>query len=1197
MDGALTGPVLHIQKPIATLEVTPRMLKPLAVPFVCAAALVAAFASPASAETVLYRVNCGGPAIAAIDAGPEWAADDFGSPSPYVNHGPAGNNVFGSSAPMNPPHASVPAHVPAAVFADERWDPGSAPELQWEFPVANGPYLVRLMLAEGYSGTQSVGARRMDVACEGTVRLADYDMYAHFGGYTPGMESFVVSVADGSLSLEFRHTVADDPAIRGIEIVAVAQPGVLTPSPGALGFGPVQVGHVSVPHPVVISNLGAPGDPAITVSGATVSGPFTHTLTPQVLAPGQSRTFNVSFVPTAPGSVTGSLTIAHDGVAAPLVLPLSGEGTSSATIGFGKSALSGVSATNPTTLQFGPDGRLYVGQRDGSILVLGVSRTAANQYAVTSSETITSVRAIPNHDDFGNLAPAVDTRLVTGLLVTGTAANPVIYVTSSDPRMAVAGDIDLDTNSGVLTRLAWSGASWVHTDLVRGLPRCENDHATNGLALDPATQTLFVGQGGNTNMGAPSNNFSFLPEYALSAAILSVDLAAIGSTTYDLPTLDDEDRPGTADFNDPFGGNDGKNQARIVPGGPVQVYSPGWRNPFDVVRTASGRLYAIDNGPNAGWGGPPVGEGPGAGCTNADNDGGSASLADNLHLVTAGFYAGHPNPTRARTANTFNVTQPQSPVPADHPIECDYLPPGVPVALGGDGALATWNFSTNGITEYRGSNFGGLMQGNLLAASFNNTIERVALTANGDTASLVQTLFSNVGVTPLDVTAQADGDTFPGTIWVADYVSGAILVFEPLDYDGGGSTCNGANVPGLDDDGDGYANTDEILNGTSPCSAADVPPDFDHDYFSDRVDPDDDGDGLADLADAFARDASNGATPLPVRYSWDGGDPGFGFFGLGFTGLMLDGVTDYLDQFDPVRITAGGAAGKFTVDQVPGGDALGALGGQAYAFQFGVATDATTAAFRIRSRVSSPYFSGAAPVGDQSLGIVMGDGGDDDYLKLVLAGEAGQPVLDVVHEVAGVPATVRVPVPGYLGGIAVDLALDVDPAAGTVQPRAGMYGTGLTPVGPPITLVPGSAVHAAVTGPAALAVGVIATSRGGTPFVATWDYFDVLPMALVDVPANGPPAALRLLPAHPNPMRAGATMRFAMPEAGRVRLALYDVTGARCRTLVDGERAAGEHLVPYDGRDDAGQALPAGVYFARLDAGRASCTQRVVVVR
>ena len=59
-----------------------------------------------------------------------------------------------------------------------------------------------------------------------------------------------------------------------------------------------------------------------------------------------------------------------------------------------------------------------------------------------------------------------------------------------------------------------------------------------------------------------------------------------------------------------------KNQAILVPGGPVQVYAPGFRNAYDLEITQAGRMYTVDNGPNAGWGGIPVNEGPGGNCTN-----------------------------------------------------------------------------------------------------------------------------------------------------------------------------------------------------------------------------------------------------------------------------------------------------------------------------------------------------------------------------------------------------------------------------------------------------------------------------------------------------------------------------------------------------------------------------------------------------
>src|SRR4030095_7408131 len=132
----------------------------------------------------------------------------------------------------------------------------------------------------------------------------------------------------------------------------------------------------------------------------------------------------------------------------------------------------------------------------------------------------------------GALNSNVHNRLVTGILVRGTPANPVIYAMSSDPRIGGGingNNTNLDTNSGILSRLTWNGSAWVKLDLVRGLPRSEENHASNGLALDPATNTLYLAQGGHTNMGAISNNFALLPEYALSAAILAIDLDAIGS--------------------------------------------------------------------------------------------------------------------------------------------------------------------------------------------------------------------------------------------------------------------------------------------------------------------------------------------------------------------------------------------------------------------------------------------------------------------------------------------------------------------------------------------------------------------------------------------------------------------------------------------------------------------------------------------
>jgi hypothetical protein len=83
----------------------------------------------------------------------------------------------------------------------------------------------------------------------------------------------------------------------------------------------------------------------------------------------------------------------------------------------------------------------------------------------------------------------------------------------------------------------------------------------------------------------------------------------------------------------------------------------------------------------------------------------------------------------------------------------------------------------------------------------------------------------------------------------------------------------------------------------------------------------------------------------------------------------------------------------------------------------------------------------------------------------------------------------------------------------------------------------------------------------------------------------------------PDPVRAGATVSFSIPEAGTVRLSVYDVRGRLVRTLLDRELAAGDHEIPWSAGTGARSRLAPGVYFCRLEAGAISETSRLVVVR
>ena len=259
------------------------------------------------------------------------------------------------------------------------------------------------------------------------------------------------------------------------------------------------------------------------------------------------------------------------------------------------------------------------------------------------------------------------------------------------------------------------------------------------------------------------------------------------------------------------------------------------------------------------------------------------------------------------------------------------------------------------------------MEGDLLAASHDDAIYRIQLSADGTQVTSSSVLFSSAASLPLDVTALGDSDPFPGTIWVADFLGNGVVVFEPEDF-----ACTGADDAGLDEDGDGYDNADEIDNGTNPCSPADRPPDADADLTSDLNDPDDDNDGLPDTSDPFAVDAANGrSTPLPSVLTWDNdAPPAGGLMGLGFTGLMANGSSGYASLFDPAKMTAGGAAGVVTVDEVADGDALGAANTQQYGFQHGIDVSASSGPFVVHTRLPAP-FSGVAATGGQSYGVFV----------------------------------------------------------------------------------------------------------------------------------------------------------------------------------------------------------------------------------
>ncbi len=93
------------------------------------------------------------------------------------------------------------------------------------------------------------------------------------------------------------------------------------------------------------------------------------------------------------------------------------------------------------------------------------------------------------------------------------------------------------------------------------------------------------------------------------------------------------------------------------------------------------------------------------------------------------------------------------------------------------------------------------------------------------------------------------------------------------------------------------------------------------------------------------------------------------------------------------------------------------------------------------------------------------------------------------------------------------------------------------------------------------------------------------------------PIAFRLHPAAPNPVVDRTRVAFDLPQARAVSVRVYDVSGRLARTLVDEPLAAGWHHRDWDGTNDTGVRVAAGMYFVLFDAGTARAKQKVVLLR
>jgi hypothetical protein len=98
---------------------------------------------------------------------------------------------------------------------------------------------------------------------------------------------------------------------------------------------------------------------------------------------------------------------------------------------------------------------------------------------------------------------------------------------------------------------------------------------------------------------------------------------------------------------------------------------------------------------------------------------------------------------------------------------------------------------------------------------------------------------------------------------------------------------------------------------------------------------------------------------------------------------------------------------------------------------------------------------------------------------------------------------------------------------------------------------------------------------------------------------RAPSTVARLGQNIPNPFNPVTTIAFQVPDGTplRVSLVVYDVTGARIKTLANGPMAAGLHSRRWEGTDERGNRVSTGVYFYRLEMPGFADTKKMVLLK
>lgn len=93
------------------------------------------------------------------------------------------------------------------------------------------------------------------------------------------------------------------------------------------------------------------------------------------------------------------------------------------------------------------------------------------------------------------------------------------------------------------------------------------------------------------------------------------------------------------------------------------------------------------------------------------------------------------------------------------------------------------------------------------------------------------------------------------------------------------------------------------------------------------------------------------------------------------------------------------------------------------------------------------------------------------------------------------------------------------------------------------------------------------------------------------------PETFLLFQNYPNPFNPTTTIRFGLPEAAEVELAVFSLNGQKVAAPVQAFMEAGHHQIQWDGRDETGNAVASGIYIYQLKAGKQRLVKKMLLIK